>query len=193
MQQGLRIAEQKAVGFVVQLSHLGFYTAQQTQLVEVAKGETCRLQTAVELGTLTVELAQQGYRHILYKRSEARVGTLLGGQPFVGIVHAIHGAFAKDVLAVVAVLEFDERRAGTRLFVDEVIDADAMGVQKSEKTLGISVQTALGIRFYGTKGTDVAVEKAGLADARVDTLALHLVELAEDDAAEVLHLTDDVP
>ncbi len=108
VQQLLGVAEQKAVGLVVQLAHLLLNAAQQAQLVQVAQGQVGRLEQAPLMGALLDGAAQQWLQYRFSQHDDGVAAWVGLVAPLLGALGTVGHALADDALVERAGLQFQE-------------------------------------------------------------------------------------
>ena len=193
MQQLLRVAEQEAVGLVVQLANLLLDAVQQAQLAEVAQRQVGRLVQPVLAGALVDGIAQYRHQGCLGQHVYLLGVLALLAVPFRRVAHAVEGALAHGTLVHLPVAQLQEETGHACLTVVEVVDRQPFAVEGVEERLGNLLHPFTGILAYLAQLLTIGLDEAGRAYLLLERLAMFLIIIAEDGLAELLHLSDDVP
>ena len=126
VKQLLGVAEEEAVGVLVQFVYLLFDAAQQAELTEVSQGEVGTFEEPPLTGPLVKGLSQQTVEGAVGQGMDeftARMGLLI---PFRRVAHAVGDTLAYDALVEQSLTEFEEETAKSRLAVGEIVDAEPL-------------------------------------------------------------------
>ena len=126
MQQLLGVAQQEAIGFVVEMANLLLDAAQQTQLTEVTQGEVCRLIETPLARTLIDGSAYQRHQGRLCHHVDVFANRTVFLIPLAGIIATVAGSFAYHVFIHLTVAKLEEKSCHATLAVLEVIDTKTL-------------------------------------------------------------------
>ena len=194
VEQLLRVAQEEAVGIVVELSNLLLDAAEQPQFVEVAQrhvGRNHHLPLSLPAGFSLLKQGDELFVGQSYDLLPVRTGLRA---PFLGVVEAL-GECLRHALLVAPVLaaQLVEVGGDTTCAALQVGWCEALRLQHMLEPVGIARHLLDGACTDIAQRLGIATEEALFLQLCVQSFARRLIVVAEDGLSESLDLSDDVP